>query len=216
MAIPTVFSQKGSDAVASYDWLDVTSGVGYRKYYLAISQLSGSNLYFMTPQNMDASTYPYLTGNDGSAGGLVNRQDLDFDIEFKIPAQLKGDLIFNITHTEYNTANTNSSYVVANIYHVKGVTETLLATASSPVRTSASTDSANPSCWREALKMPITLKKFAVGDKLRVNVLYYFGHNGAGTGYYTLYLDPTNHATTTPVVTESKIAAIDAPFKIDI
>lgn len=208
--IPTNF-QSVSPVLASYDWLDITSGTGYRRYY-AVG--SGDNTLFLSSRSMTSSTdYWSYTANFNSTTPALTI-DLDFDITLNVPADIKGTAYFNGLMRAWNNAGATSRFTV-NVYHVNsGGTETLLGTA-----VGANTND----YYRECLKISLTQKHFAIGEKLRLNVILHGWNTGLSTGKVTVFYDPTSvvtktdtSATTSDTRTVGTDMYIDVPFRVNL
>jgi hypothetical protein len=212
MAIPSIFTQKGGEAVASYDWFDLASGTGYRKYYLTCATTSTATTYFLNSELMDSS--PYLDSYTMPANSaMALRIDRDFDLEFKNPVIIQGNLLTNFLIKTYaSPTDSTEVYAIINIYHVDlAATETLLGTATST--TSAATNDAT-SYQRVTFNIPLARKKIAIGEKLRVNVLIYGSHSGNDlTDTVSVYFDPTEISA---ISGQNSDFIVQVPFRIDI
>ena len=218
MSFPTPFLL-GGGVVASYDWLELTSGVGYRRYYACISDLTGGDVYFLTP----SSTYegypiwPEIATIDQESATL--EMDYDFDIEFNIPSvAAAADAFVNISLALWAPAGDVSSYyVVINVIHWDGASETNIGTAQSASR---SVTGLATEFFREAIKVGITQQNFGVGDILRFNVQVYAAKGvGDANGQVRFYSDPSSRTTLTETSTSATIGTdvtIDMPFKVTI
>lgn len=179
MVVNETFTQ-GAGPIASYDWVDLQGGVGYTTYYAGASTASGAAVeYFLTTKQLEGRPiYTVLTG--------TQTQDKDFDIEFQTPVVVKGDALINFTQF----GGTASSIVTTiNVYHVDTASaETLLGTAIATVRAG---DVTTP--FRETLKIALTQKHVARGEKLRVNMSAY--HAGGNVG--RVWHDPASALTAT-------------------
>ena len=187
-------------AVASYDWLDLTSGAGYKKYYLVSSYLAGGTVnYFLSSKVVDGPTGIWFkTAGNG---------DLDFDITMKTPSIIGGsDAVINIP---YHHMAGNATTLTVTIYHVTtGAVETSLGT----LTTGRTAGGGGAEDYMECMKIPLTAKKFAIGEKLRVNVVW------TSTGTVTISFDPAGLDTATDKDgrTIALSASVQIPFKIDI
>lgn len=197
--LPSPFTRQ-SNAIASYDWIDITSGCGYREYYCAGSKNSTSNYYFLTTKVIDSSTE--LLWNTG-----VN-QDLDFDITIKVPSVIgNADAIINFTWSQ-NASQTST--VTINIYHVTAAgAETLLGT----LALARTAGGGGAEYYRECFKITLISKKFAINEKLRVNMT--LTSTNADT---RVYFDPSTARTFTDLSTRTvgSDMVVLVPFKIDI
>lgn len=203
--VPQIFN-RSSGAVASYDWVDLTTGVGYRRYYWS-AYSDGSVKYFLTPRVLDSTSlsgciYTHIAGAGDS--------ELNADITFLRPATVgTSDCYVQMTTS---TGGTTGTYQVI-LYHVDGsATETSLG--------SMTTGSLTINNFKRLLfKFTVTLKKFAIGDKLRLCIIFDqtanpggnldIFHDGNG-----LTMDDDTAAPYTRTIDTNLI--VDVPFRIDI
>jgi hypothetical protein len=214
MAIPTIFTQQGGEAVASYDWLDYNNKVGYGVYYGAFSEDSTGIKKILTPIKMDANPSSQGYGMTVNVGEHTFG-DVDFDIEFKTNARIGGTAYLNMAFRDIagNSSNSITWRVVATIYHVTSSgTETSLGTITSADNTRTGDDGYGT--YREFLTIPITAKRFITGEKLRLNITLTGSEGGNGTiKSVTLYADPTNLNVAIGVNTD---LTLQIPFKIEL
>ena len=200
MVLPDVY-RKSPLAVASYDWLDITSGTGYRRYYGCASDLDAGISYFLTTRTLD--------GRPVSKASTGTEIDLDFDITFNTPAIVKG--IANVNLTYLHTTGPASQCRIY-IYHVtSGGTETQIGTALSK-NTAGGVATGKV---RECLTVSLTEKAFAANEKLRLTV-----QPIANVGVaIEVWHDPGTKLTYADVVDTRTIGTdivLECPFKIDL
>lgn len=209
--MPTPFTIPDT-SIASYNWIDTIGGAGYKRFYAAGAEDSVSVKYFLTTNVFDSSGSP--TGVANTNRGVYTYTnagadfDIDFDITFGVPAiVMNADAIVNFTIYIAGTAAADSTPTVT-IYHVRGVTETSLGTA-----TGVKIDSGADIYVRGAFKIPLTKKSFAIGDKLRLT----FACDNANATV-KLYHDPASALTATDADSRTigTDLTLDIPFKIDI
>lgn len=205
MAGPTpIVHRKQAPELASYDWVDITSGTGYRRYYACAGRNNvGTILKFLTPRLLDAE-FTYHVAAAGAPGTVF---DLDFDIEFKRPAYVEGDCFINATVT--HAAAGPSTWLEIFVYHYDGSTETQLGTFVTPGR-------AVNGEYRECMKFALTGHHFAIGDILRLTVQVETDGITTTSG---VYHDPNSRVTVTDQPTATAVNTdliLDCPFRIDI
>ncbi len=204
MGLPRVYRQSPA-YVASYSWLNLTAGLGYRRYYGACTlNLANARIYFLATELIDSGSGNAIgsTAAYTSSGGAL---DIDFDITFGVPAIVGGgDAFFNLTH---ETGATNSAMTI-NVYHVD------LASAETLLGTFADDSQEINIFFRHLLKVPLTAKKFAVGEKLRVNVVA----TNLAPATIVFFHDPTSLLTKTDEIgrTIGTDFTCDIPFKISL
>lgn len=201
MVMSVVF-RKLSELSPTYDWFDFTSGVGYRTYY-ACADNASSAAYFLTTSVIPSSATNarrYLEAQN-------NTQDRDFDLQFNFPVTLKGDML---VYYSQSIANGGSGAVTITAYHYDGSTETSIGTTTAATRTSAGAE-----YYRDSLKIALTERSFAIGEKLRITLSITETANQA----YDVYHDPESRATFTETTTGATIGsnmAVCVPFKVDV
>lgn len=168
MILPKFFRNTTDPLVASYDYIDYATGIGYKRYYICASDNDSGNTYFLTPETVPT---------DGTVYFINNASDTDFDYTVKNPIIIADDSAI-FSYLVYCDA-AGGIYVTFNLYHVNGVTETLIATA-----TDAGTSFGAPAYQRRCLKAATTLTNFSIGQKIRLNVVT----TGASTHRY--FCDP--------------------------
>lgn len=201
---PQIFPPLPEGAIASYDYYDFASGVGYKSFYPA--DFSGP-LYTLTTETI----YSH-------AGYTIGACDLDFDIEFKRACDVKGDVLANIPCSRYNSTGSGVTIgytIQVFIRHWDGTTETEMANdITADNQTSISPATAVSQI--DALKIPITTEKhFKAGDSLRIT-LKLVETAGAGRNY--LGHDPKNRTDIFGAITilgKGSQSRISVPFKLN-
>jgi hypothetical protein len=209
MVMPTIFTERGSEINAVYDWYDAISNVGYKIFYCCAKTDSVSTSYFLTANKIDSN--PPNTG--GSFGGGVS-MDLEFDadITFNAPAVIAaGEAIINASWENTQTSGTGM-YAVFTLYHVNlAAVETSIGTATTATHAGGAFP---PYQWRECVKMDVTAKSFAIGEKLRLNVQIWGGMSAGGSTAFNVYHDPSSRsAFATTSGTDLKVVV---PFKVTL
>ena len=209
--IPIFTRNITGNAIASYDWLDIISGCGYKRFYGCACSIPTA-AYFLTSKLIDAA--PLLKTENTGGAGYTTLIDLDFDIIIKSPTIVSGVAYVNLT-TKGTTAGDTFHKVVVNVCHVDaGTSETIIGTVTGPEHHTTGV----PEYARECFKIALSNKKFAIGETLRITIQVQ-GHHTAGSGTVTLYFDPPTRLTFTDTPTSTTIGTdliIDVPFKIDI
>ena len=212
MGVPELY-RRGGNVVASYDWLDLTSGVGYRKYYACASAINAATVFFLTPRILDSM--PWIATAEIALTDFTLYIDKDFDITFNVPATIKGNAYINALFSMNGTiAGTTTAYVVVNIYHVRSTTETSIGTNTKQLERTISGDETK--YWKECVEVVCSEKIFAVGDKLRINIQIYGKEASGNQTTLNLYFDPAGGASYTDVDgrTVTSDLVCDVPFKI--
>lgn len=166
--LPVVF-RKSTGYTASFDWMDATTGHGYRRYYgagrVTVAQALDTFLTsrIVGSSSRDTTSVKGFVLNNGGGGAEI---DVDFDITFQVPATVAAADAF-VALTIQISGTSESSKGTVTIYHVtSGGVETSLGTISNSTITSAA---AGTSYYRLLFKVTTTEKHFSAGEKLRVN-----------------------------------------------
>ena len=201
--VPNNFMFSAEQSTASFDYFDYATGQGYRKHYAGAAYDSASLKYFLTTQTID--------GDGTNVAVTINNTniELNFDLDINKPCIIGGaDSLVNWTTVQNNTI---AVYCIFTVYHVRGVTETSIGT----IQSNTFTATVSPTYLRRCSKIPLTRKKFAIGDKLRLEVKFYT----SGASDSSLFFDPGSRRTETETGSGGTIGtdlSIVIPFKIDL
>lgn len=203
MTVGTIFRDRSSKTIASYDWYDAGLGSGYKRFYLGATTNSAATEYFLTNEKI-ASTRVAST--------LIVKNtstELNFDLTYNNIVRISGAAVMNFTF--YNGAGA-SGHAHVTVYHVStGAVETSLGTVQTETLTSVGAQ-----YYQLCLKIALTEKSFGVGDKLRIEVILTETTN---VDNVAIWFDPAGRTTFTEEGTGATIDssfAIDIPFRIDL
>lgn len=196
--------QSQPKAIATYNYTDVATGIGVVLYYVIGTRTGASTYAYSLTTDSAAYASQQEVLHTGAAGTSTT---YNFDLTpFNTPQVAKGTALFNCCLAAQN----NYGYIIAQLFHWDGTTETSITSA---VQTSNSA-----AHLRECLELPITQKQFKVGEILRLKVII---HKEGTTGVYAMGCDPTgifggwlHAALTAPVVTTTSI--LHMPFLLDL
>ena len=188
-----------SPILASYDYFDFATGLGYKKYYMAGLADSVGNKFILTDDDgLLADLDNYRVGANGT--------DVDFDITFNntISIAAANATISYTIKTEAAAAIT----MAWTIYHVRGGSETSLGTI-----TDSTTTAGGLAYYRKSMKVALTAKDFQIGDILRVNVIV-TSNVALGTAF--MWIDPAGALSAADTLgrTVNTSANINIPFKL--
>lgn len=195
MGVPIVYRQ-GSPNLISFDFADTADGTGYITYY----GFRGDDGEYLTTILSTLPSEEIATFDDVATmtGSLVKKFDLDFDILFNQPQNIKGKLIASVPIgiAAVNTTARAANYqVVVVAKHFDGTTETTLATGTSlevdstAIATNTQSFSAMVACCICDIS---TLRHFKKGDTLRLTVECYFSEGTSKTLNIMVAHDPAN------------------------
>jgi len=222
MAVPNTYQISPESAVASYDWTDLATGLGYRNYYGNIATLSGSTVYFLEPQTTICAGARLISGANAVDSEWEKVYDKDFDLTYTNPAIIQGTMFVNMTYQLSPDTVDGYGHLRVFVYHVTaGGTETLLGSAISATMTALATAAKSR---RELIPISLSRRKFRSGEKLRVTIEGWINngdvHPTTHTISWTYYSDPLNQID--PLFTDAEGTTPDShllvavPYVIDI
>lgn len=176
--VPQIYPIQPSEATASYDYADLQEGTGITIYNLAQAQLSGSVFsYILTRQDL------YSDATEVSGACTIGKtSDLDYDVTFARPQNLKGTAYLNISHGVLNA----SGYLKAIVRKWDGTTETDIAEAFSR------TIGTNGLTYLMPIVIPLT--HFKVSETLRLTIEAWNDDNDVGD-IFSYGIDPQDRTT---------------------
>lgn len=209
MTLRTTF-QAAPQAIASYNYFDIAEGTGIQSFYLFTSNDDTTKSYHLTGNTTvysgdNATTVPL------SLGGWTKDGDFDFDIDFTLPKDIKGDIIVPLTLAGYHNSGGGQGYVIVKIRKWDGTTETEIASA----QTATMTFSVGyPTQYAiRCLVIPVTTSThFNKGDTLRVTTEIWTNMS-SGSGDFGILHDPANQTVNTAVFSRFTVLV---PFRIEL
>ena len=205
--LPTRF-RKASPAIASYDYLDYVSSVGYRNFYATMAETSSGMVYFLSTTAMD-STFKSTELRRITATGAGASTEKNFDVTFNTSAIMNGTAYINFS---LRLVNANGAGTVSfTLYKVVGGVESTIGTAITPTNACVATDIYS----RMNIPIVIPTTTFSPTDTLRLEVIV---SCTAGNSLYVT-VDPTSIQTFTETTTGGTIATsllVRIPFLTDI
>jgi hypothetical protein len=167
-----LFAQR-QEILVNYDYFDVADGVGYQIYYGA----KGDNgEYIVTTTNqIHSEELKTATETQSIATSFTKYIDMDFDLTFNTPRNIKGDVLMSVPigiAAESAVLQGFEFYCVGKVVHYDGSTETTLATGTSrTISVSIETDGKSYACINALLKANVsTMQHFKVGEILRFTI----------------------------------------------
>lgn len=210
MAFEGPFVSPPSQAIATYNFVDIASGTGYIAFYLGktidvnvISNLTFySNTIFTTSSRISADTYS-------------KELDLDFDVVINKPIQFEGQAIVNVPIAVYHDDSTADAYVVIRMRKVPdgGSEEEIVDNTSSVVSVTNGT-----AYLMTATDLQVPLTKYKIGDTLRITIEGWAKANTPAVGVaptMKIAHDPAGRLTGWDTDTPSTLIA-QMPVKVNI
>jgi len=216
--LPKTIPLLSSNAIVSYDWTDIASGLGYVDFY-CFSAVDNTTEEYLISDNSGIyshSKWTIDTNNDTSATLLETYTFTSSP--FKTPQDAEGTMYINITNYSQSDQYQGRCYCIVSVYHYDGTTETLLGNAC----TTATTISGGANEFDNkvnCLNCEVSAIKFKIGDMLRAKVAVY-GWSSGGTEDLKkgFGLDPAGRLDTDEYINpddggDTSIFRISMPFK---
>lgn len=153
--LPITYPPVQEKAIATYDFYDLSTGTGYKNFYLAdITIGTNTRDYALTPNTIMAQ-YGHYARIDAA-------MDVDFDINIEVPMVLEGDSYLQIGIV--GSALISPFIVTAKLYLVRGGETQIGSTVTTNLTVPAN-------AWvGGAWKIPIPLTHFKRGDIFRISL----------------------------------------------
>ncbi len=205
----TIFGSDQERQIISYDYFDTANGTGYDIYFGA----KGDNgEYIATTRSLPSEEMATFLVDQTVTNGFVKYLDLDFDIIFNLPRNIKGDVLSSVPMglcAVDNAAQPFEFYVIVKAVHYDGSTETTIGTGQS-VTTSMTglgneleQDGISFVARTHLVKSNISsVKHFKKGEILRITVEAWVKSDGANDVHIIMGHDPENRTFSTTGIEE--------------
>lgn len=229
MGVPIVYRKTQEAAIASFNFTDIASATGYITYYGG-STSSGATVLNYALSNNIFYAHRVMTRSTTNSITFTKTHDLDFDIQFKLPQTVRGNIIANIPVMIYAPGVTGFDCFVHPYVRLRkwdGATETEIAGISGGTLnfSVASVNTYLNGVAGVSLQVPQTLYK--KNETLRMTIELWTRSDGANTIASFVGHDPKNRATTgydtaetggtaNTFGTEPSNLIIHVPFKLDL
>ena len=195
MALKTLFPR--ARELTNYDYFDIAEGVGYTVYYGFVGD-SNEKLVSTSSTIYSESICTYLV-TETMATSFTKEFDMDFDITFNRPKNIKGRVFANIPIGISATTSSDLGfeyYTIVKVIHYNGG-ETILATGTSRTVIAENLNTTGISFYAliAACKMDITtIAHFKKGETLRFTVegWYKTTEGTAKSAHVMICHDPKN------------------------
>ena len=217
MAIPVKYRTSG-EAIVSYDYTDLTTGLGYQIFYAGLANgriLSPNVFYSDEPVEEATDSVGDTTFYERSSGAFTTST-------FNSPRTMKGDAFVSVPVGVRNSSGAPRDmhqYINVLFRKISGGVTTNIASQASVTKDYNAVAESTPTGRMITTKVTIPQTEFKIGDQLIIDleqwgkvdggqpVKFGFGHSPKNRADYST--DPT-FASTDPTVLECHI-----PFKID-
>ena len=207
MGFPIVYRQDKERFIATFDFVEIASGLGFTTF-LGTASEDGSGVSYHLLTNADAWSDPIGTERTG-----VGTTELNFDTSpFNLQRVAKGTAYFSAGMGQAGSGET--AKIIVQLIHVDS--DSVETTISSEITTATKTASGTTGVMY-FVPIPITEKIFEQGSSLRLEVkmvkvsggnLLIIGHDPANQFQTASNFDPANGGTTT--------MRLFMPFKLPI
>ena len=205
--LPLNFPIPSEGAIASYDFLDIATGLGFVRYLGLVGQEGLTKTYTLSPESLHSR----ITYTDRSGAGTTT---ISFDTSvFNLPRTAKGTAIFSCARFFTTTEPKRLTVTVQKVDAQSNVTS-----ISSGISSDHDDGALNVTVGAKMimLKIPLTQTQIKKGEKIRIKCDLVVD---SGTGTFEIGHDPKNqngsslNLTTYPGVTT--VMTFLMPFKIE-
>src|SRR3990167_5855674 len=194
MPIPVVYRGVGERGIASYDFFDIASGIGYSTFYAAET---ASGVYVLTDNllyshRVERNAFHTAAATYGASAALY----LNFDASFNLPRQMRGDILVNLPLGLCSAFSSEVYYYFPEVFiwQISGDNQTLLGSTSGAIRQTPSIASGTYDYDYNALKINVDRTKLKKDDKLRVRAAIWTRSNSGNNAEGFIGHDPNNRA----------------------
>lgn len=220
--LPRNLLRDSEAAIASYSWTDIAEATGYVTYY------GFAHIESPSVGGADATTYALgqtamYTEEESSAAVTSSESytkllDIDFDVTFNMPQNLKGKARFNYTVGADATGTANTAGSVQCYIKIRKVRDGTESEVADAVGDAFVFPAQTETFETQNTEVNIdTVEHYKKGDILRIT-FEVWGKKGGGQSARSvrLYYDPQN--TTSPLPTGSKttVMSCHVPFDLDL
>lgn len=219
--LPKPFGQPTEALNTTFNFVEITSGLGYAVFYGFSSIDDTTRDYHLSTNQVYSETIESdVSTGTGASYSLV--QDLDFDsAPFEITQTISGDVFINITHgvSDFQSGGASTDgYCIVRVRKWDGSTETEIADVQTSTRSQAGLDTED--FITDLVKVNVSDQIFNKGDTLRITVEQYARSNNATAGRAVIGIDPKNREGETYLTSannaDSRSLDILVPIKIPL
>lgn len=222
MPVKRRYSSPAPIEVKSYSFTDNVTRTGYITLYGTKSQ---SN-YFLMQQQSFSDTVATITAAAAEVNEALAEASpdltLNFDIEFKAPQYIEGDIIIQVPHGFRDSGNqVTAQKVRTTTKHVRGADVTDIIVITGSTFQPAITAAVDSHFAMSTMSGTVPKTHFTVGDKLRVTAELMTWETGGNSHTYMIGHDPMGRETSGKDSTVAHFSGgefttfrVDVPFKI--
>lgn len=208
--LPLNFAIPAENAIASYNYTDISEGTGIQVFYGCDSVNSVGTTYIATGKSLwSANTSTTVAGT--TSGTMDKYIDADFDVTFNTTKTIVGDAYVNMCFAINSATTPKTGYIIFKVRKYSGGVETDLGTVQSATLTGQS----NATVWRPLnMKVAIAQTEFVQGDILRLTVEAWMQSSNAN-GFIKIYHDPKGRADDIVSANYFSVMAFHIPQKLN-
>ncbi len=215
------FRKERRNIIASYDRIDVADGTGIVKFLGANTSDSGTVTYLLTRGVINSNDV--ITQGTAAGTGAETILDLDFDVKFNRPVNIKGKFKVMASWIGGHTTTPGkdgTSQIQVKVRHWDGSTETDLV--SNTISDNLVVATSVTAVRSVLIEMDLTtVRHFKAGETLRVTILLKQTAGGSSFHQVALCHDPSDRVPTeytsaldaNPQTTQF---IVEVPFKLSI
>ena len=187
MVIPDTFGVRGERTIASYNFIEITTGKGI----MALNAGKTVDANIILGSTFYSNTVLTSSGNMGVSGNAL-RINNDFDFELSAPLTIEGQAIISAPIAVRRSGSSNSGFFIFKIRKWDGTTETEIASNQSSTHTNNSISGTTYRMTATDITIPRT--HFKIGETLRITIEVW-GSGQASPCYVEYAHDPMNRTT---------------------
>ena len=206
----SLFPPRG-ERLVNYDYFDTANGVGYEIYY---GSRGTSGAYIISPSIFYSEEIKTNINADVVLDTYGKWLDMDFDLTYNLPRNIKGDVIVNVPIGVKGTDdgdNRITFYAKVSVIHYDGTTETVLGTGQSIPFVSETLPTPRANAFVTAVRVNIpNVTHFKKGDILRFTIEGYAKSTVGNPEniYFAIGHDPMNRNDTLKERTSAPIKVL--------
>lgn len=210
------------NVLINFDFIDYATGTGYATYYAGTA--SGANVL----SNNTFNSNNLNTNAAIASNGYIQLIDVDFDVEFNVPQDIKGEALVTVPlgfQVSNSSSGSPAAFFVAKIRKWDGTTETDLAEGSSSQWLAGGLGGAGNFKYNiKTARIPISkVVHFARGEKLRLTINGYARETVMPNfnKQFMIYHDPANRQSNdgesynNALASGASILKLQLPIRID-
>jgi hypothetical protein len=215
MALPQTYVIPGPASIASYNWFDISQGLGYVNYYGYTSDTpTASGALYSLTTNSDVYSSTIESRKTSGLSTADQYMELTFDApSFAQPKIIKGSAILTLSHSSVLTSSSSADYIQAALQKWDGTTATNISIVSGAASTTTGLVRENTS----TLLIPIPRTGIGVGESIRLNIKKILT-TGSSTEFFAIAHDPKdrdgNYITPSTDTTSTTKLILSVPFEI--